>query len=89
VSAFLSQNPNALSSLPLPQSLIPAILGAFAKAQVHSWKYVWIAISMLVLANAIVACFLEPVARRMNDHIESALEMSEVREKQMGAVHEG
>jgi len=68
---------------------MPAILGAFAKAQAHSWEYVWIAISMLVLANAIVACFLEPVARRMNDHIESALEMSEVREKQMGAVHEG
>jgi hypothetical protein len=65
---------------------MPAILGAFANAEAYSWKYVWIAISMFVLANAIASCFLQSVSPRMNDHIESALEISEVREKQMGSV---
>lgn len=85
-AAVLSQSPTALSQVPIPQNLMPAILGAFAEAEAHSWKYVWIAISMFVLANAIASCFLQSVSPRMNDHIESALEISEVREKQMGSV---
>jgi hypothetical protein len=36
-----------------------------------------------VAANALAACFLKSVAHQMNSHIESALEESEARRKQM------
>ncbi|KAJ0116963.1 hypothetical protein J7T55_003377 [Diaporthe amygdali] len=80
-------DPSALQHVAgLPASLIPSILDAQTDANVYSWKYVWIAITAIVTANAIAACFLESVAGRMNNHIESALEESEAREKQKGAV---
>lgn len=81
--------PAALAQIPglFPQ-LIPQILGAFLDANTYSWKYVWIAIAVVVAVNAAVSCFLQPVKDRMNGHIESALEQSDVREKQiMAAVH--
>jgi len=88
VAALLSPNPTALNLVVgLPPSLIPAIRGAQLQAETHSWKYVWIAVSMLVLANAIVSCFLKSVSKHMNSHIESALEDSEERKKQMTAVN--
>jgi hypothetical protein len=87
LTALLSQNPTALSHVPdLPEKLVPDILGARAQVQTYSWKFVWIAISALVAANAAVCCLLQPVDTRMNNHIESALEQSEVRKKQMGDV---
>lgn len=81
--------PEALAQIQgLSPQLIPAILGAFADANTYSWKYVWIAIAVVVAANALVACFLKPVKDRMNGHIESALEESDVRQKQiMAAAH--
>lgn len=81
--------PAALAQIQgLPPQLIPEILGAFLNANTYSWKYVWIAIAVVVAANALVACFLKPVKDRMNGHIESALEESEVRQKQiMAAAH--
>lgn len=86
IAALMSQNPVALSLIPdLPKELLPAILGAQAEAETYSWKFVWIAISVLVAVNAVLSCFLEPVGSRMNNHIESALEESEVRKNQMGA----
>lgn len=90
LSAFDAPSPpEALAQIQgLPSQLIPALLGAFADANTSSWKYVWIAIAVVVAANAIVACFLKPVKDRMNGHIESALEESEVRQKQiMAAAH--
>jgi len=87
VPALLSPNPTALNHIPgLPASMIPAIRGAQVQAETYSWKYVWIAICAFVAANAAVSCLLEPVGARMNDHVESALEQSEVREKQMVTV---
>lgn len=80
-------DPSALESVPgLPESLIPSILDAQTDANVYSWKYVWIAIAAIVFANAVAACFLESVAGRMNNHVESALEESEAREKQQRSV---
>lgn len=81
--------PAALAEIQgLPAQLIPGVLGAFADANTYSWKYVWIAISVVVAANAILACLLKSVKDRMNGHIESALEESEVRLKQiMAAAH--
>lgn len=70
----------------LPPQLITAVLGTFLEANTYSWKYVWIAISVVVAANAIAACFLKPVSDRMNGHIESALEDSDVRQKQIMAA---
>ncbi|KUL90297.1 hypothetical protein ZTR_01916 [Talaromyces verruculosus] len=88
VSALMSSNPMALNMVEgLPQSLIPAIHGAQAVAVSYSWRYVWIAICVVVAANALVACSLKPVAKRMNDHVESALERSEIRDKQMTISH--
>lgn len=86
--AFDSSNPpDALAQIPgLPSSLIPAVLGAFVDANAYSYKFVWIAISVVVAVNAIAACFLEPVRDRMNGHVESALEDSELRQKQIMAV---
>lgn len=79
--------PAALAQIQgLPGQLIPAILGTFEDANTYSWKYVWIAIAVVVAANAVVACFLKPVKDRMNGHIESALEESEVRHKQIMAA---
>ena len=71
----------------LPQSLVPAIRGAQAVAVTYSWRYVWVAICVVVAANALVACSLKSVAKRMNDHVESALETSEIRDKQMLIAH--
>lgn len=81
--------PAALAQIQgLSPQLIPQLLGAFLDANTYSWKYVWIAIAVVVAANGLVACFLKPVKDRMNGHIESALEESEVRQKQiMAGVH--
>lgn len=88
VAALLSSNPVALNMVDgLPQSLIPAIRGAQAVAVTYSWKYVWVAVCAVVGANALVACSLKSVAKRMNDHVESALEKSEIRDKQMTISH--
>lgn len=79
-----SSPPAALAQIQgLPQSMIGAILGVFQDANTYSWKYVWIAVSVVVAANAVVACFLKPVKDRMNGHVESALEESDIRHKQM------
>jgi MFS family permease len=87
VGALMSQNPVALNMVQgLSPQLIGPIRGAQLDAETYSWKFVWIAISVLVAANAIVSCFLQPVDARMNGHIESALEESEVRKEQMEAV---
>lgn len=87
LNALQMGDPSALEHVPgLSESLIPSILDAQTGANVYSWKYVWIAIAAIVAANAMVACFLESVAGRMNNHVESALEESEAREKQKGAV---
>lgn len=87
LGALQMEDPGALEQVSgLPESLIPSILDAQTNANVYSWKYVWIAIAAIVSANAVAACFLESVAERMNNHVESALEDSEAREKQKGAV---
>ncbi|KAJ5934185.1 hypothetical protein N7466_003732 [Penicillium verhagenii] len=88
VEALQSTNPYALDLVSgLPQSLVPAIRGAQAAAVTYSWKYVWIAICAVVAANALVALSLQSVAKKMTDHVESALEKSTVRDKQMMVVH--
>lgn len=87
LGALATRNPAALTQVPgLPPSLINDILAAQATANTYSWRYVWIAIAVFVAANAVVSCFLEPVAPKMNNHIESALEQSEVRQNQMAKV---
>lgn len=48
-----------------------------------AWKYVWVAVACLVAVNGVAACFLTSVAPMMNHHVESALEHSKVREKQL------
>lgn len=87
LGALQMEDPGALEHVSgLPESLIPNILDAQTNANVYSWKYVWIAIAAIVSANAVAACLLESVAERMNNHVESALEDSEARGKQKGAV---
>jgi hypothetical protein len=54
----------------------------------RAWKYVWLAIAIIVAVNGIAACFLKSVAPMMNNHIESALEDSKVREAQLHSGHE-
>lgn len=71
---------------PLPQALIGSVLEAVQDAQAQSWKWGWVTLSMIILATAIMCCFLLPVSDRMNRHVESAVEKSEVRDKQMKAV---
>ncbi|PNP75972.1 hypothetical protein FNYG_10530 [Fusarium nygamai] len=84
LSAINSGNPTALSHVSgLPASLIPEVLAANSHANTYSWRFVWIAISVVVAANAVAACFLKSVASQINSHIESALEDSDVRRKQM------
>jgi hypothetical protein len=55
-------------------------------AVAYSWKYVWIAVCVVMAANALVACPCKSVARKMNNDIESALEDSDVRKNQMGVT---
>ena len=78
--------PVALESVrpPLSSATIGAVLGAVSQAESDSYKWVWVAISAIVAGNAVIACFTNPVKDRMNDHIESALEDSITRTKQMG-----
>ncbi|EGU88497.1 hypothetical protein FOXB_00987 [Fusarium oxysporum f. sp. conglutinans Fo5176] len=84
LSAINSGNPTALKHVSgLPASLIPEVLAANDHANTYSWRFVWIAISVVVAANAVAACFLKSVASQMNSHVESALEDSDVRRKQM------
>ncbi|KAH8674117.1 major facilitator superfamily domain-containing protein [Xylariales sp. PMI_506] len=86
LTALGTEDPTALGRVSgLPASLIPQIVDAVYAANTYSWQFVWIAISVVVLVGAIASCFLEPVAAKMNNHIESALEESEVRQEQMGA----
>ncbi|KAF4341205.1 drug facilitator PEP5 [Fusarium beomiforme] len=85
LSAINSGNPAALSHVSgLPASLIPAVQAANDHANTYSWRFVWIAIAVVVAANAVAACFLKSVSDQMNSHVESALEDSDVRRKQMG-----
>jgi len=85
VAALLSSNPNALNAVAgLHEDWIPEIRAAQAIAVTYSWKYVWIAISVVVAVNALVSCSLQSVAHKMNRHIESALEESELRQGQLG-----
>ena len=49
----------------------------------RAWKYVWIVLASLVAANGVAACFLKSVKPMMNEHVESALEDSKVREAQL------
>ncbi|KAJ5994663.1 hypothetical protein N7451_010387 [Penicillium sp. IBT 35674x] len=87
VAALLSSNPDALDMVTgLRKEWMPEIRAAQAIAVAYSWKYVWIAISVVVAVNAIVSCSLQPVAHKMNRHIESALEESELRQDQFGMV---
>jgi hypothetical protein len=84
LGAINGGNPTALSHVSgLPASLIPKVLAADDHANTYSWEFVWIAISVVVAANAVAACFLKSVASQMNSHVESALEDSDVRRKQM------
>lgn len=66
------------------RGLAPVNLEQSARA----WKYVWLAIAVIVAANGIAACFLKSVAPMMNNHVESALEDGKVREAQLHAVDE-
>lgn len=77
--------PTALESIqpPLAKSTVGAILGAMADAQTQSWKWVWVAVAAIVALNAAVACTARPVRESMNDHIESALEESDARSRQI------
>lgn len=77
--------PIALESIQprLSKPTIGAILGAMANAQTLSWKWVWVAIAAIVAINAAVACTARPVRERMNHHIESALEESDARSRQI------
>ena len=77
--------PVALGAIqpPLSKPTVGAILGAMADAQTQSWKWVWVAIAAIVALNAAVACTARPVRDHMNDHIESALEDSDVRSRQI------
>ncbi|KAK5702311.1 hypothetical protein LTR17_022425 [Elasticomyces elasticus] len=74
----------ALGAVPgLPSDLIGPILGAVKAANAASWKWVWVAIACIVLANAITCCFLKSVKPAMTSHVESALEKSTTRDSQM------
>ena len=81
--AASSPNPRGLHMLGLPQSLITAIQIAAVQARSTSWTFVWVGFACVVAASALGACFLKPVSRRMNTHIESALEPSEIRDRQL------
>jgi hypothetical protein len=81
--AVPSPNPAALQMSGLPASLVGAVEGALATARDDSWTFVWVAIACVVLACVVASCFLKSVAPRMNQHIESALEQSDVRQAQL------
>ena len=79
----------ALSAVPgLSPEQIPLVLGAVSTAQAASWKYVWVAIACIILANAFSCCFLKSVQPTMTAHVESALEKSELREQQLSGKAE-
>ncbi|KAI4723378.1 hypothetical protein E4T48_00572 [Aureobasidium sp. EXF-10727] len=67
----------------LPAKLIGPILNASVVASAQPWKFVWVAIACVTLANAIACCFLTSVKSQMTEHVESALERSITRDTQM------
>jgi hypothetical protein len=83
MGAIASPNPAALQMSGLPKSLIGVVEEALAQARDSSWAFVWVAMACVVIANGVASCFLKSVAPRMNHHIESALEQSEVRQVQL------
>ena len=83
MTALARPNPTALFMLPYPPNLLGAVEGAVTAAEVHSWRYVWIAIAAVVAGGAVASCALKSVRHHMNEHIESALEKSETRKIQM------
>lgn len=81
--AVSNPDPTALQSLGLPGSLMKAVADAIYEAQAESWKFVWVAMACIITANAIISLTLKPVKHRMNEHVESALERSDVRDAQL------
>lgn len=64
-------------------SIINAAVVAIADISAHSFRFVWIANFAIALASACLCLFLRPVAEEMTVYVESALEDSKLRAKQM------
>lgn len=63
--------------------IVAAATAAVADVSARAFRYVWI-INMAAAVAAAVSCFfLHPVGDRMTTHVESALEESQLRAKQM------
>lgn len=92
-------DPTVLLQSGLPGPVIGALEGALAVANARAYSLVWVALAVLVgafgetcrsacadmrtAAAAIPCAFLRPVSAAMNDHVESALEDSNIRTRQL------
>lgn len=83
IIAIVQNAPQALAQIPhITPELIQAIMGAAATSNAESFKYVWICITAAAAASTLASLFVRDVPDRMTNEVESALEVSKVREKQ-------
>jgi len=81
LGALMSGAPHALDSFHLDSDLSALVEAAYVQSRHASWKFVWVALSVLVAFNAAVCCFLKPVRSMMSEHVESVLERRTMDEK--------
>lgn len=77
-------DPSVLLGSGLPMPVIGALERALAVANARAYSLVWVALAVLVAAAAIPCCFLRSVSAALESHhVESALETSDVRTRQL------
>lgn len=77
-------DPTVLLGSGLPGPVIGALEGALAVANARAYSLVWVTLAVLVAAAAIPCCFLRSVSSALSSHhVESALETSEIRTRQL------
>ncbi|CAH0033226.1 unnamed protein product [Clonostachys rhizophaga] len=84
VTAFLAGNSSALASISgATPSVISAAEHALEEVTAESFKFVWIANTVVAVVTVIFTCFLQSVAHHMTSHVEAPLEKGKLRDNTM------
>ncbi|KAI1629102.1 major facilitator superfamily domain-containing protein [Exophiala viscosa] len=87
ITAFLGALLSSIGSLTDVKGITPTIIDAALVAikdiSARSFRFVWIANMAIAVAAGLLCVLLKPVKDEMTDHVESALEIGQLRKKQM------
>ncbi|KEF54080.1 uncharacterized protein A1O9_09875 [Exophiala aquamarina CBS 119918] len=86
LAAYLGPVGSVVDVSGVTPKIIEAATSAVADTSARSFRYVWFANMAIAVATAAVCVFLRPIADEMTEHVESALEVSDLRTEQMQKV---